>query len=126
MNFLQILDKYCPAELVSIVGIIRWVIRLICFVIPVILIVLCIMDIAKIVTAGNIDDKLKKEVTGRISTRIIFAVIIFLVPTIIRLLFNFIPVKDATLVDGTNTSSWADCWDLAADYNKSSTNLPGE
>jgi hypothetical protein len=69
---------------------------------------LCVLDIAKIVTAGNIDDKLKKEVTGRIVTRIIFAVIIFLVPTIIGILFRFVPVDSSnSTLDG---ATWQDCW----------------
>ncbi len=109
MNFVQILDGACPPALSEIIGIIKWVINIICFAIPIILIILCILDIAKIVTAGNIDDKLKKEVTGKITTRIIFAVIIFLVPTIVRLLFDFIPVKDK---DATfEGATWQNCWD---------------
>ena len=110
MNFFQILGV-CNEEFVAILRIIRWVINLICFAIPIILIVLCILDIAKIVTAGNIDDKLKKEVSDRIVTRVIFSVIIFLVPTIVGLLFKLIPVdtKDATL----GAATWKDCWDDA-------------
>ena len=108
MDYVQILGT-CPPELVDILAIVKWVINIICFAIPIILIVLCILDIAKIVTAGNIDDKLKKEVTGKITTRVIFAIIIFLVPTIVRLLFNFIPVKDKDATfDG---ATWRDCWD---------------
>lgn len=107
MDFVQMLGS-CPAELAEIIGIIKWVINIICWAIPIILIVLCIFDIAKIVTAGNIDDKLKKEVTGRITTRIIFAVILFLVPTIVGMLFQFIPVngKDVQLEGVT----WRTCW----------------
>ena len=74
-------------------------------------IVLCILDIAKIVTAGNIDDKLKKEVSDRIVTRIIFSVVIFLVPTIVGLLFKFVPVDTSeSTLDG---ATWKDCWDEA-------------
>ena len=110
MKFFQILGT-CPAEFISILKIVRWVINIICFAIPIILIVLCIFDIAKIVTAGNIDDKLKKEVTNKVVTRVIFAVIIFLVPTIVGLIFRLIPVdnKDATV----NGATWGDCWDQA-------------
>ena len=108
MNFVQILGV-CPPELVDILAIVKWVITLICWIIPIILVVLIILDIAKIVTAGNIDDKLKKEVTGKITTRIIFAVIIFLVPAIIRLLFDYVPVKNKDVTfDG---ATWKDCWD---------------
>ena len=111
MNFFQILGV-CDPDFVSILAIVRWVVKIICFSIPIILIVLCVLDIAKIVTAGNIDDKLKKEVTSRIVTRVIFAVIIFLVPTIVGLIFRFVPVKDknnATL----NNATWQNCWEEA-------------
>ena len=110
MNFFQILGV-CDNDFVAILRIIRWVINIICFAVPIILIVLSILDIAKIVTAGNIDDKLKKEVSDRIVTRVIFSVIIFLVPTIVGLLFRLIPVdtQDATFKGYT----WKDCWDAA-------------
>ena len=112
MNFVNILGC-CPKAAFDIISIVKFVINIICWAIPIILIVLCILDIAKIVTAGNIDDKLKKEVTSKVTTRIIFAVIIFLVPTIVRLLFNFIPVVS---VDSNNSTigkgaTWQDCWD---------------
>ena len=111
MNFVQILDGCCPKAIGDVISIVKFVINLICWAIPIILIVLCILDIAKIVTAGNIDDKLKKEVTGRITSRVIFAVIIFLVPTIVRLLFGFLPVvKDDTKSD-TVGATWQTCWD---------------
>ena len=111
MNFVQILEC-CPKELYDVVSIIKFVINLIRWAIPIILIILCILDLAKIVTAGNVDDKLKKEVTNKVATRIIFAVIIFLVPTIVRLLFKLIPVvneesKDTNAVGAT----WQTCWD---------------
>lgn len=107
MNFIQLLGA-CPKEIAGIMAIVKWVITIICWVIPIILIVLIILDIAKIVTAGNIDDKLKKEVTSKIATRVIFAVIIFLVPILVGSLFRYIPVsgKDVEL-DGV---TWRDCW----------------
>ena len=111
MNFVQMLGA-CPAELAEITGIVKWVINIICWAIPIILIVLCIFDIAKIVTAGNIDDKLKKEVTSKVVTRLIFAVLIFLVPTIVRLVFGILPLPDnANTGEG---ATWRDCWDAGA------------
>ena len=111
MNCFQILASVCNGDFVAILRIIRWVVNIICFAVPIILIVLSILDIAKIVTAGNIDDKLKKEVSDKIVTRVIFSVIIFLVPTIVGLLFRLITVdtKDATFEGAT----WKDCWDEA-------------
>ena len=113
MNFFQILGV-CDADFVSILSIVKWVVNIICFAVPIILIVLCVLDVAKIVTAGNIDDKLKKEVTGRIVTRVIFAVIIYLVPTIVGLLFRFVPLSDAQKSSSTlNGATWKNCWEEA-------------
>ena len=112
MNLIRILDCCPNADLYSILGIVQWVIKLICWVVPIIIIILTILDVAKIVTAGNIDDKLKKEVTSKITTRIIFAVLIFLVPTIVKLLFGFIPVvKDKTNNTEAIGATWQTCWD---------------
>ena len=109
MNFFQILAG-CDADFVSILRIVRWVINIICWGIPIILIVLTVLDIAKIVVSGNIDDKLKKEVGSKVATRLIYAVIIFLVPTIVSLIFRFVPVSQSTV----NGLTWKDCWDAAA------------
>ncbi len=115
MNLVQFLAG-CDTDFVSILKIVRWVINLICFGVPIILIILTIFDIAKIVIAGNIDDKLKKEVTNKVFTRLIYAVVIFLVPTIISLIFRLVPVNGSTgnasaSLDGV---TWKDCWDAAA------------
>ena len=111
MNFIQLLA--CDGDFVAILRIVRWVVNIICFAIPIILIVLCILDIAKIVTAGNIDDKLKKEVTNKVVTRIVFAVIIFLVPTIIGLIFNLIPIAENEKNVNVSGATWKTCWDEA-------------
>jgi len=109
MDFFQILAG-CDADFVSILRIVRWVINIICWGVPIILIVLTVLDIAKIVIAGNIDDKLKKEVGSKVTTRLIYAIIIFLVPTIVSLIFRFVPVSQSTV----NGLTWKDCWDAAA------------
>ncbi len=110
MNFVQVLGT-CPKDLYDIISIIKFVVNAICWAVPIILIVLCILDVAKIVTAGNIDDKLKKEVTGRITTRVIFAVIIFLIPTIVGIVFRWIPVvKDDIKGNTIDGATWGDCW----------------
>jgi hypothetical protein len=114
MNFFQILGV-CDTDFVAILRIVRWVVSIICFAVPIILIILCILDIAKIVTAGNIDDKLKKETLDKIVTRVVFAVIIFLVPTIVGLLFKLIPVKDADKNVNIQGATWSDCWKEAGE-----------
>lgn len=112
MNFIQLLGT-CPSELSTIVALVKTVITLICVAIPILLIVLIILDLAKIVTAGNLDDKLKKEVTNKVVTRLIFAVIIFLVPTIVKAVFTLIPLPtNITDAKGEN-ATWRDCWENA-------------
>ena len=109
MNIFQILAA-CDSDFVSILRIVRWVINIICWGVPIILIVLTVIDIAKVVISGNIDDKLKKEVGNKVITRLIYAVIIFLVPTIVSVIFRFVPVSQSTV----NGLTWKDCWDAAA------------
>ena len=114
MNFVQILaNEVCDGDFLAVLRIVRWVIDIICFAIPIILIILCILDIAKIVTAGNIDDKLKKEVTNKVVTRIIFAVLIYLVPTIIGLIFRLIPIDQNDRDIKVGNATWNDCWKAA-------------
>ena len=110
MNFVQTLANITCADLGPILSLVRGIINIICWAIPIILIVLIVIDIAKLVTAGNLDDKLKKEVTQRITARIIYAIIIFLVPTIISLIFKL--VSNTTNVFG---ETGADCWNWKAD-----------
>ena len=98
----------CSSELQTILGLVRFVLNLIRFAIPILLIVLLTIDLAKIVTAGNLDDKLKKEVMGKVTSRIIYAVIIFLVPTIVMLLFSWLP--DNVTGYNDNQVSWSDCF----------------
>ena len=111
MDFVQILGS-CPSELVSVMAVVGFVVRAICIAIPIILIVLIILDLAKIVTSGKLEEKEKKEVTSKVVTRIIFAVLIFLVPTIVRLLFGLLPLPDQDKNDVSGeTATWRDCWD---------------
>ncbi len=111
MDFLQVLAAVCDADFVAILGIIKWVIKMICTAIPIILIVLVIIDLAKVVTAGNIDDKMKKDVTQKVVTRVAYSVLIFLVPTIVGLFFRIVPLSTPGIA-GEN-AEWKVCWDNA-------------
>lgn len=111
MEFLQILDaaKCTNEDLLTILGVVRFAINIVTFVIPIILIVLGIMDLAKAVTSQKEDDMKKAQKT--FLNRAIYAVVIFLVPTIVSLLFNLLPgTVFGSEVDGY---TWKDCWDAA-------------
>jgi len=69
-----------------VVNIVKWVIKIVQFGIPIILIVMVIFDLVKIVTAGT-DDQAKKS-TGTIVKRIMWAVIAFFVPMLMSFIFK--------------------------------------
>lgn len=89
--------------IVSIVKILRWVV-------PILLIVLITFDLFKVV-AGNPDDKVKKDAFSKIVKRLIYAVIIFLVPSLVNIVLTKIaPIsRDTTGKSGTSTS-YLECW----------------
>ena len=111
MNYVQMLA--CPPEFTSVMAIVRFVVNAICIAIPIILIVLIILDLAQLVTSGKLEEKEKKEVTSKIVSRIIFAVLIFLVPTIVRLVFGLLPLPQDVGNQGEG-ATWRDCWDAGA------------
>ena len=99
------------AGLATILSVVKWVVKWICIAIPIILIVLVILDLAKVVTAGNIDDKMKKEVSQKVVTRVIYSIIIFLVPTLVNLFFSILPEGVKTTSDGrTYDGNWWTCY----------------
>ena len=108
MNFVQILAGTCDTDMVAVLSIVRWVITWICRAVPIILIVLLTIDVAKIVTAGNLDDKMKKEVGNKVVSRLIYAVIIFLIPMLVSMIFRMLPKAV-----NNNDMSWYECWEQA-------------
>lgn len=106
----------CSESLTTIFSMVRFAIKLICFVIPVLLIVFGVMDLSKAVTAQ--DEKATKEAQKRFISRCIYAVVIFLIPTIVTALFDLLPQNAAfntTLRDG---STWTECWKAAGSDQK--------
>lgn len=111
MNFVQILS--CDADIVSILSIVKLVITGICWAVPILLIILTTIDVAKVVTAGNLDDKMKKEVGNKVVTRLIYAVIIFLIPTIVGLLFRILGNSSVIKSGDLNGCTWSEAWEEA-------------
>ena len=109
MEFFQILGKCGDQDLLTILGVVRAGINVLIFVIPIILIVLGIVDLSKAVVSS--DEKKTKEAQKMFLTRVIYAVVIFLVPTIVSLLFNLLP--DAVFGAGIDGYTWRDCWNEA-------------
>ena len=87
---------------VKLFKIVRWVI-------PILLIVLISFDLFK-AFASQLDDKTKKDTFSKIVKRLIYAIIIFLVPTIINLvMIKLEPISRDNNVSETSTS-WIKCW----------------
>jgi len=74
--------------------------------IPLLLIVLGTIDLAKAVIAS--EDKEVKAATTRLVKRAIYAVAIFFITTIVTLVMSL--VTNAVADGETNTTGWATCW----------------
>ncbi len=86
--------------------------KLIKYAIPVALIILAVIDVVKVVL--NPDDKAKKDAGSKIAKRLIYAVIIFLVPSLIALIFKSLDGTAPSDYKGTNMTNydgdgWRDC-----------------
>ena len=89
MNLFQILDLgFCKDEMLVLIGAIKTIFTLIQIAIPGFLIVLGTIDMFKAMTSG--DEKKTKEAQKTFMRRLIYAVIAFLIPFIIRLVFSFV------------------------------------
>ena len=101
MENLQMLVE-CTSELKTILAIVKAIINVIKWAIPILLIVMGTLDIAKIVISGNQDEKEVKAATKKLTTRVIYAVIIFLIPTIVTGILSLVfgtGKTDTTIID---------------------------
>lgn len=109
MEFVQILETVDNCQgLGSIVKVVKGVLDIIRLVIPILLILLGTIDLGKAVISS--DDKEVKASQGRLIKRVIYAVAIFFVATLVTLIMNI--VAGATASDNTASSvpNWGDCW----------------
>lgn len=107
MNFLV---DYC-AGLNPVISIVKNVVKLIQFGVPILLIVFGMLDLGKAVMAGK-EDEMKKAQSTLIK-RVIYAVAVFLVVTLVSFVMNI--VADANT--GADTESWWSCWRQDATSN---------
>lgn len=73
--------------------------------IPIILIVLGMMDLAKAVMAN--EEKVMKEAQSRFIKRLLYAVLVFLVVAIVQTIFGFLGKADSS--EGTTATSCISC-----------------
>lgn len=95
--------NFCD-ELGPIVKLVRTIIELIRYGIPVILIIYGMLDLGKAVMAGK-EDEMKKA-QGTLIKRVIYAVLVFLVVTIVVFIMNIVADSGAETSDDT----WFNCF----------------
>lgn len=103
----EAIQMCCDAQI--FLRIIKLIIRLIQWSVPLIIIVLGTIDMIKVVATG--DEKVANDVKSTFIKRLIYAVAIFLVPFFVRLVLNL--VNDNLIHDGSgleSATSWIDCW----------------
>lgn len=93
------LDSYCE-ELAPVIGIVKGVITLIQWGVPILLIVFGTLDLAKAVIAGKEDEMKKAQST--LIRRVIYAVAVFLVVQIAIFATGLVGAKE-----------WQQCWEAA-------------
>lgn len=103
---MNILGITC-GQLAPIMRVLAYLLKLFKIAIPIILVVLVIVDFSKAVVAS--DEKKMNEAKNVALKRIVYALIIFLVPTIVSLLFKNLgsSLDNSEL---TNATEWISCF----------------
>lgn len=96
------LDTFC-STLEPVIKLIKAVLALVKFGIPIVLILLGTIDLGKAVMASK-DDEMKKA-QGVLIKRVIYAVAIFLLVTIVELVMNLVSTNS-----DAEANNWVSCW----------------
>ncbi len=82
------------------------ILRIVCILVPIFLILFGIIDLGKAVIAS--DEKEVKAAQSRLIKRVIYGIVIFLVPSLVSMIMGLVAQAGASDTDST---SWAACWD---------------
>ena len=98
------------ARLAPLLRIAGYLFTILQWVIPIFIIVLVIFDVIKIIM--NPDQKNSKDSLNRILKRVLYAVIIFIIPLVVKLLFRIIDKGNINpgYNGSTSTTSWVSCF----------------
>ena len=95
-----------------ILRIVAYLFKIIQWIIPILLIILVTVDFLKGMIGG--DEKKSKEALSKAGKRLLYAVILFLVPLLVRFIFREIAhVSPAGFGGETSATSWIDCFNDA-------------
>lgn len=112
-TILDALDDKCHG-LQTIVSLIRnGVFPIIQIGIPILLIIMGSIDLGKAVLSS--DEKAVKAAQGMLIKRVISAVAVFLVVTIVHIVFNLF--GDTNTDEINNTAGWWECWKAVGEQN---------
>lgn len=89
------------------------IIKVIQFGIPVVLIILGMIDLGKAVMSN--DEKEMKGAQGKLIKRVIYAIVIFLLVAIVKLVFGMLSTANNT--DKNNKVGYTNCIDCFVNYN---------
>lgn len=104
----MILDVSCD-NLKFILRIVAYLLKVMQWVIPILLIILITIDFLRAVIGG--DEKKSKEALGRVGKRVIYAIILFLIPLLVRMIFNELATVSPNGFGGeVNPTNWIDCF----------------
>ena len=81
-------------------------------IIPMLLIVLIVFDFVKVIIGGA-DDKAKKDAAGKVAKRFCYALIVFLIPTVINIAFDALDSSIDSSNYEASPTSWMSCWTAA-------------
>ena len=110
MNLFQILD--CSPSMETLISAVRFILTMIRWAIPIVLIILGSIDMFKAMASG--DEKKTQEARKTFIRRLIYAVVAFLIPFIVELVFNFAGqiVKGNANIDEVSgqNGNFFSCW----------------
>lgn len=97
------------ANLSFILNIVAYLFKIARWGIPILLIILITFDMVKAMIGG--DEKATKDAAGKSLKRFMYAVIIFLIPIIVRLIFDTLASRNIKGFGGeVSPTNWIDCW----------------
>lgn len=103
----------CTGGVSQIVALAKMVIKVLQIAVPIGLIVMGTIDMAKAVIAG--DEKKMKEAQKPFIKRIIAAIIVFLIPIIVNMVLSFVTTGNSEWIDCWNKSEWNSAIDVNPD-----------
>ena len=116
MELFYILDDVtCTTEMNTLIKIVKWVLSLLQWLIPVALIIFGTIDMLKAVSDSSGKDDAQKKARKTFINRLIYALVAFLIPFFIKLAFgvigDFVDDDKDTDITKVRNGNFFECWD---------------